>query len=116
MALRSAENSILGPIYFISLVACNRFGFAEKYKFIYDVLSKEYDFNGTNVKFIDVGDLWDFYKSHNPKAVKSKCDVLLLSEYFMKMHPNSSFILDEVPSPKRRDQIKSKKFLIQCLN
>ena len=47
MALRATEKSNLGKIYFISLVACDQFGVPEKYKFIYDILSSEYDFDGT---------------------------------------------------------------------
>ena len=62
----------------------------------------------TDVNFVDALDLWDFFKTHNPSAVRSNCDVLLLSEYFIEKHPNSSFILDEVPSPKRHDLLKSK--------
>ena len=109
MAVRSSEDSALGLVYFISLVGSDRFGVPEKHKFIFDLLSKEYDFNGTDVNYIDAQDLWFFFKKHNPNAVRSNYNVLQLSEYFIEMHPNSSFILDEVPSPKGHDRINSKK-------
>ena len=108
MAVRSSENPSLGQVYFISLVGSDRFGIPEKHKFIFDLLSKEYDFDGTDVNYVDAQELWSFFKKHNPKAVRTNHNVLQLCEYFIEMHPNSSFILDEVPSPKGKNLIKSK--------
>ena len=102
MALRSAEKDSLGKIYFLSLVAVDKFGITEKYKFIYDILSETYDFDGADVVFIDAQKLWDFFKKYHPNAKRSKHDILELAEFFIRKHPDSSFILDEVPSPKRR--------------
>ena len=98
MALRATEKSNLGSIYFISLVASDQFGVPERYKFIYDILSSEYDFDGTDVNFIDTQDLWEFFKANNPSALRSNCDVLLLSEYFIEEKLISSFSVRRSPT------------------
>ena len=107
MAIRSSENASLGKIYFLSLVAVNKLGIPEKCKFIYDILTG-YDFSETDVSFIDAQGLWDFFKKYNPNAVRSKHDILELAEFFIEKHPGNSFILDEVPSPKRLGKLQSK--------
>ena len=108
MALRSAEKENLGKIYFLSLVAVDKFGIPEKHKFIYDILSEDYDFEGTDVSFIGAQELLKFYKTHNSETLKSDPDILDLTEFFILKHPSSSFIIDEVPSPKQRGVLGSK--------
>ena len=42
-------------------------GYVDEYEHIFDLYTKLYDFQGTNVKVISAQDLWDFYESkHKP--------------------------------------------------
>ena len=76
-ALREAEQSGSVSVYFISLVASDQMGFAERYRHIFDILSENYDFKGTNVKFYDVHRLWEEYQNDNPQK--------LLSNFLLQM-------------------------------
>ena len=78
------------PVFFISLVG------AHKDEYIFDIYTKEYEFQDSSVKVISVQDLWTFYESKKG-AEQSKVDVYCLVEYFVQHHSEGHFVLDECP-------------------
>lgn len=55
------------PVFFVSLAGVDRCGYVDEHEYIFDLYTKLYDFQGTNVKVISAQDLWDFYESkHKP--------------------------------------------------
>ena len=102
-ALRTNDQFPSMKIYFLSLAASNKYGVPEKHRFIFDILSEEYDFQNTNVKFVDAQQLRSFYKENNISGgTQTEVDVLALTEFFIEKHPDCSFILDEVPVLTKR--------------
>ena len=102
-ALRANDQFPSMNIYFLSLAASNKYGLPEKHRSIFDILSEEYDFQSTNVNFVDAQQLRSFYEENNNSLFKkTDVDVLTLTEFFIEKHPNCSFILDEVPVLKKR--------------
>ena len=91
------SKSIADPVFFISMVGVHKKGFPEKYEYIFDIYTKNYDFLGSKVQVISAQDLWTFYESKNKGADRRHFDIYFLIEYFVKHHPNGNFILDEFP-------------------
>ena len=101
-ALRHNDQFPSMNIYFLSLAASNKYGVPEKHRSIFDILSEEYDFQNSNVTFIDAQQLRSFYAENNTSMLKkTDVDVLTLTEFFIEQHPDCSFILDEVPVLKK---------------
>lgn len=69
------------------------------YQFIFDLVTRWYDFRGTNVKFVGVKDLCDYYEKVTGKK-SNNVHVYDLSLKFMDDHRNSHYIFDEVPFTK----------------
>ena len=84
-------------MFFISLVGVDEKGFVDKYKHIFDIFTKEYDFLGCDVQVISAQDLWKFYKSKHRSADRKKVDIYTLAEYFVKKHQNGHYVFDECP-------------------
>ena len=64
---------------------------------IYDIYTREYDFNDSDVEFKSSQDLWDWYESQKSGSDKEDVDIYQLVEEFVKHHPHANFILDECP-------------------
>ena len=72
-------------------------GYVDEHEYIFDLYTKFYDFQGTNVKVISAQDLWDFYEAkHNP-VNKKDIDVYEMAEFFIEEHSNGHFVVDECP-------------------
>ena len=125
-ALREAEQSGSGLVYFISLIASDQTGFPEKFRYIFDIVSENYDFKGTNVQYYDVNRLWEEYQMDHPNAKKDQVDVFELATDLISKNQGSSFIVDEVPIYKEKrigepyytaESIKrTEDFLLDCIN
>lgn len=89
------------PVFFISLVGVDEFGRVEEHEYIFDIFTKEYDFQNIDVKVLSAQDLWKFYQSKNEGADREHTDIYMLVEYFVRFHPNSHFVLDECPFIKK---------------
>ncbi len=76
----------------------------EDFEHIFDIYSKEYDVQSSDVKIKSAQDLWDFYEAQNKGSDKKNIDIYKLVEYFVQNHRNGHFVLDEVPFllPERR--------------
>ena len=108
-ATNRGDKPIADPVYYISLLGVDEYGFFEEDEYIFDVYTKEYDFDVTNVKVLNAQDLMEFYEQHHvdeaPKwenfkrAIKmdSKINIYQLLEYFIKHNCNGHFIIDECP-------------------
>ena len=83
------------PVFFISLVGVDEIGMVDEYEHIFDIYTKEYDFEGCDVKVISAQDLWDFYQSKHNGVDRRKTDVYTQAEYFIVQHPNGHFVFDE---------------------
>ena len=84
-------------MFFISLVGVDEHCYVDEYEHIFDLYSKLYDFQGTNVKIISAQDLWDFYKAKNNHVNKKAIDVYKMAEFFIEEHSNGHFVVDECP-------------------
>ena len=112
------------PVYFISLLGSTDEGKPEKTRYIFDVLTKWFEFDGqrTKVQAVDVQDLQSAYDNFKQifeavgKAMgnTSSCPILKpyeepldtydLAKFFIRLsiqrYPDSSFVFDEVPFKK----------------
>ena len=89
-------------VYFISLLGANGEDNGKPYRFpfVFDLVTKWYDFRNTNAKFVDVRRLCDHYEKTTGKGrlyVDNYVDIYRLSLQFIADHPNSNYIFDEVP-------------------
>ena len=71
-------------------------GKPKKWRYIFDIITKKYDFFQTTVQAKDVRDLCDYYEQ-TTKNDSSKMNVYELCLHYIKHHTNSHSILDEVP-------------------
>ena len=131
-ALRKQKEDPEHQVYFISLLGSTNEGKPEKTRFIFDVLTKWFEFNGerTKVQAVDVQDLQTVYNTwktmhkfvsqimgnNNPgpllKLYEEPLDTYDLAEFFIHLKLeecrskcrslNASFIFDEVPFIKKR--------------
>ena len=83
-------------VFYISLLGSDTRGNPLKWRYVFDIITKKYDFFQTNVQAKDVSDLCDHYKQTTNND-SSKKNVYELCLHFIKHHTNSHFILDEVP-------------------
>ena len=83
-------------VYFLSFLGADEKGFPTPFRFVFDLITMWYDFGNTNVKFIDVQTLCDHYEKKTGKK-SSGVNVYKLALQFMADHPNSHYIMDEVP-------------------
>ena len=105
--IQTAEKEILAedtgsklkadPVFFISLVGVKNKGFVDKDEYIFDIYTKGYEFQGSNVKVVSAQDLLTFYKSKNKRANRYHVRVYELVEYFVQHHSEGHFVLDECP-------------------
>ena len=84
-------------VFFLSLVGVDEYGKVEEDEHIFDIYTKHYDFNESDVDVKSAQDLWEFYEKHNSGSSKRKVDIYQLVENFVKHHPRAHFILDECP-------------------
>ena len=100
-AMRTAEKEELkvntDPVFFISLIGVDEYGFVEEHEHIFDIITMEYDFLGCDVKMISAQNLWEFYKSKVPGVNRSNIDVYTMAEFFVEQHSNGHFVLDNCP-------------------
>ena len=86
------------PVFFLSLVGVkDRNGIVDDEEHIFDLYTKLFDFDESDVVFKSAQDLWDWYASQNRGSDKKKVDIYQLVEEFVKQHPNANFVLDECP-------------------
>ena len=88
------------PVFFVSLVGVDKYGFVKEHEHIFDIYTKKYDFLGCDVKVISAQDLWNFYKSKHRfviEADREKIDVYTMAEFFVEQHSNGHFVVDECP-------------------
>ena len=83
------------PVFFISFVGVDEMGMVDEFEHIFDIISKEYDFDECDVKVISAQDLWNFYQSKHKGVDRRKIDVYTQAEYFVEEHPNGHFVFDE---------------------
>ena len=95
-ATNMGDKSNADPVYYISLLGVDKYGFVEEDEYIFDVYTKEYDFVGTNVKVLNAQDLMEFYIKRSIK-MDSKIKIYQLLEYFIKHNSSGHFIIDECP-------------------
>ena len=135
-ALRKQKEDPEHQVYFISLLGSTNEGKPEKTRFIFDVLTKWFEFNGerTKVQAVDVQDLQTVYNTwktmhkfvsqimgnNNPgpllKLYEEPLDTYDLAEFFIHLKLeecrskcrslNASFIFDEVPFIKKGTNIR----------
>ena len=98
-AIQTAEKEDLrtypDPVFFISLVAADEDGFVDEHEHIFDLYTKLYDFQGSNVKVISAQDLHSFYTSNHKMEYTKKIDVYTMAEFFVEKHSNGHFVVDE---------------------
>ena len=85
------------PVFFLSLVGVDIYGEVADEEHIFDIYTKHYDFNDSDVDFKSGQDLWDFYAKQNSGSSKEDVDIYQLVENFVKHHPRAHFVLDECP-------------------
>ena len=85
------------PVFFLSLVGVDIYGEVEDEEHIFDIYTKHYDFNDSDVEVKSAQDLWDFYAKQNSGSSKRKVNIYQLVENFVKHHPRAHFVLDECP-------------------
>ena len=83
-------------VFYISLLGSDKKGRPQKWRYVFDIITKKYDFLQTNVQAKDVRDLVDYYEQTTNND-HSKTTVYELCLHFIKSHSNCHFILDEVP-------------------
>ena len=83
-------------VFYISLLGSTHEGKPKKWRYVFDIITKKYDFLQTNVQAKDVRDLCDHYK-RTTNNDSSKKNIYELCLQFIKDHANSHFIFDEVP-------------------
>ena len=83
------------PVFMISMVGVDKYGFVDEHEHIYDIYTKAYDFCGYEVQVKSAQDLLKYYQSKTGDT--KKVDIYFLVEFFVKNHPNGHFILDECP-------------------
>ena len=49
------------PVFFISMVGVDDEGKVDEYEYLFDIFTKLYDFDRSNVQVISAQDLWNFY-------------------------------------------------------
>ena len=81
----------------MSLVGVDRDGFVDEHEHIFDLYTRLYDFQGTNVEVISAQDLWDFYESNHKLAGKREIDVYKMAKFFIEEHSDGHFVVDECP-------------------
>ena len=100
-AIQTAEKQDLkqnpDPVFFISLVGADDRGNVDQAEHIFDVYTRLYDFLGSNVKVLSAHDLRGFYKSKHQGKV---ADIYQMAEFFVEVHSNGHFIVDECPFKK----------------
>jgi hypothetical protein len=84
-------------VFFLSLVGVDDLGKVAFFEYIYDIYTKRYDFQSTDVNMKSAQDLFEYYESHNKGSDKKEIDIYTLVEYFVQNHRNGHFVLDEVP-------------------
>ena len=94
------------PVFFLSLVGVDKYGIVDDYEHIFDIYTRFYDFDSSDVHFQSVQDLFNFYESKNQGSDKGSVDIYTLVEYFVKHHPNGHFVLDEVPFLLKKRECK----------
>ena len=85
------------PVFFISLVGVDSLGVVDEYEHIFDIYTKAYDFQGSDVKVKSAQDLWKFYKKRHIFTRRRNVNIFTLAKYFVKKHSNGNYILDECP-------------------
>ena len=85
------------PVFFISLVGVDTKGIVVEDEYIFDIYTREYDFQGSYVRVVSAQNLWTFYDSKNKGANQKKVDIYVLVEYFIQHHQLGHFVLDECP-------------------
>ena len=95
------------PVFFMSFVGVDKYGFVEEHEHIFDIYTKLYDFLGCDVKVISAQDLKKFYEKHHKmesfrnffrrKSQKKKVDIYTMAEFFVDQHSNGHFVVDECP-------------------
>jgi hypothetical protein len=83
-------------VFYVSLLGSDDKGKPKKWRYVFDIITKKYDFFQTNVQAKDVRDLCDHYQQTTNNDSSNK-NVYELCLHFIKDHKNSHFILDEVP-------------------
>ena len=105
-AIQTAEKEDLqtnpDPVFFISLVGVDKIGFVDEHEHIFDLYTKLYDFQGSNVKVISAQDLQTFYTSNHKMEYTKKIDVYTMAKFFVEKHSNGHFVVDECPFRKPR--------------
>ena len=93
-------------VYFISLVGASKWGKPDKRRHVFDVITDEYEFTQTGHEttpiFVDIPKLMDHYLKHQPLGAKAlgvfkTLTVYDLLAFFISRHPDSHYVIDEVP-------------------
>ena len=71
------------PVFYISLVGVNKYGMVEEDEYIFDLLTKLYDFNDTDVEVLSAQDLLKFYNSTKGTSLQN-IHIYVLVEFFME--------------------------------
>ena len=97
------------PVFFISLVGVDLSGkgIVDDYEHIFDLYTKGYDFNDSDVEVKSAQDLWDWYASQKFGSNKWRVDIYQLVESFVKHNPNAHFVLDECPFLESRSKYRT---------
>ena len=72
-------------------------GFVDEHEYIFDLYTKLYDSQGSNVKVISAQELHSFYISNHKMEAGKKVDVYIMAEFFVEKHSNGHFVVDECP-------------------
>ena len=97
------------PVFFISLVGVDVWGFVDKHEYIFDIYTKQYDFRACNVKVISAQDLNNFYAKHRKLETfrnffrRKRVDVYTMAQSFVEQHSNGHFVVDECPFKASRN-------------
>ena len=83
-------------VFYISLLGSKENGKPNRFRYVFDIITKKFDFWQTNVQAKDVRDLCKFYE-HTTNQDSSKANIYQLCLHFIKGHLKSHFIFDEVP-------------------
>ena len=101
------------PVFFISLVGTDEFGFVNYHEHIFDIYTKEYEFVGRSVKVISALDLNNFYIKHHKMETfrnvfsseihfRKTVDIYTMVKFFVEQHSNGHFVVDECPFRRPR--------------